>query len=1563
MKKLAIFKIEEGNFQQGFKVTVSITKEGEPSHRTRTIVGKLPPSRDEKHSVANSQGIPESYQRWQSDYFNLQTFRARGKSKAVSSEQLLEKSRQSAADFLATFKTWLSSADKDFIAFREVLSREFGDKQTEHQVIIQTDDALLKKLPWHEWDLFADIYTKAEVALCATAFEKPSLVQSIKKTAVVRILAILGDSAGIDVDSDRQSLEKLSANGAEPIFLSEPKRADISDILWEQNWDILFFAGHSSSQGEKGRLFINRTESLTVEQLKYGLRKAIEHGLQLAIFNSCDGLNLAEDLADLNMPQVIVMREPVPDRVAQLFLKLFLDLYSQGKSSYLAVRQARERLHEKGLDDEYPGACWLPVIYQNPTVTPPSWHDLKFPANPYLGLDAFGEKDANRFFGREQLTDKLWQTFHDLHRANGEALPRLLPILGPSGSGKSSVARAGLIPALKQRDRGELGELRVIVIKPEKCPFESLARALAAVATGVPTAQPHQLMAEMQHSEGLQRIVAGLYERDKRHLVILIDQFEEIYTYRQICPEDRKVFIDNLLVAVSDSAAHVSVILTFRSDFLAETQQHPAFNQVIAQQAVIVPMMNEADLRLAISEPAKQANHPLDEATVALLINQSRGREGVLPLLQFALKEIWEGMRVGMSAAETLNKVGGVGGALARKAQAIYDKLSEADKSVARRAFLKLVRLGEGSRNTRRRVAVTDMVAKGEAYAHVSAVLRQFCCSDARLITLSEAGALAVAEVTHEALLEHWAALRGWLESSREDLRFAQRLDRAAKRWEAAKTEQGEKPAAGLLWQSHNLALLEEFHQRHQAELTSGQVAFFEESVRKARQLKHIRHATVAGLIMLTVVSVVGFLWAMLAENKAVQARDEAIQAEFKVKQTEQLRTESLFESQLKHASLLARRGVEEYRAARAILQQTYDLDNKIAASRRHARNGLARFVEMMGGTANRVYEGARAALKSVAVSPNGKLLAAVGEKSTVVLFEVASGKLIKRLEGHRLEVDGKEVYIRDVVFHPQGNWLASAGDDKRIIFWSLPTGDKQSEWLAPNRVFALAVSPDGTLLAASTGVDDKMTLGNQTTLWAVATGKVIHTFKGHNKVVFEGGLSFSPSGELLASASYDGTARLWAVTTGKTRRILRGHTDDVTSVRFSPKSQLIATSGADHKIMLWEVDSKRPPRILTGHQDVVHDLCFFTNHLVSAGLDRTLRVWDIDSGVTRRVLQGHEAGIGEGGLVVHNGHAFSASWDQTVRRWALELPYQQVVDLPNEPASTAIAPDGHSVAVGFNDGSLRLYSLPETRLLWEQKQVHTDIIKRLAFNSDGGLLASASSDSTVKLWQVKAGKLQAQHTFTGHSEGVHAVAFSPDSQTLATAGYDGQIGLFTVGTAQKRFIERAHKGKVASVTFDNRGTRLLSSGMFDLRLRLWAIDTKKPTLLREFARAPDRLMWASFSPDNKWVAGVGRGSLATIYRFQDGQQQYRFKHQQTVLRAIFSPDSHQVATVSGDTTVRLWDLDKGNELFALHLPANTGKPYQIWDFDFRCSPQNCWIAVPLTRGKLVLYDFGDIYD
>jgi len=470
----------------------------------------------------------------------------------------------------------------------------------------------------------------------------------------------------------------------------------------------------------------------------------------------------------------------------------------------------------------------------------------------------------------------------------------------------------------------------------------------------------------------------------------------------------------------------------------------------------------------------------------------------------------------------------------------------------------------------------------------------------------------------------------------------------------------------------------------------------------------------------------------------------------------------------------------------------------------------------------------------------------------------------------------------------------------------------------------------------------------------------------------------------------------------------------------------------------------------------MVFGLRFIPNspYLISASFDRSLRVWDTETGATLRILQGHNAGVGVGGIALYNYtdkaasqcalsllnekiSLFSASNDGTVRRWLMAMPYQKMVDLPSEPISTAISPDANFVAVGFRNGDLRLYSLPDGHLLWEQKEVHTDKVARLAFNADGTLLASAGFDNVAKLWKVNmsregqpkvarqfiagqqiagqqrkvektpgnqtpgnqkpgnelpgysqsslrdsdanavnmsregqpkidrqfiagqqiAGLTEIQ-TFAGHTRAVHAVAFSPDSKTLATASYDGKIGLFTIGKDEKRFIENAHEGKVASVVFDSSGTRLLSCGE-DGSIRLWSITANPPSLLREFPKAQDKLLWASLSPDDKRVAAVGRDQVVFIYNARDGREEYRLVgHEQAIHRVIFSPDSQQVATASGDTTVRLWDLNNGKELFVLQLPANVGNA--LWDFDFRLTPKGtCLIAVPLTRGKLVLYELN----
>lgn len=265
---------------------------------------------------------------------------------------------------------WLRSPG--FLNIDRKLRSQLSPDQ-EIRVIFETNDELLRRLPWHRWEFFKD-YTRAGIALSYPEykFQQPIAAQHKK----VRILAILGNSKGISLAAEAQFLNGLAE--AETKFLVNPSRQEFNQQLWAQpGWDILFFAGHSQTEAATGRIFINgdlSNNSLTIEQLEEALEAAIENGLKLAIFNSCDGLGLANALAKLNIPQVIVMREPVPNRVAQEFFKYFLEAFAQRRLPLdLAVRQARRRL--QGLEDAYPGASWLPVLCQNPAVEPSCWQD------------------------------------------------------------------------------------------------------------------------------------------------------------------------------------------------------------------------------------------------------------------------------------------------------------------------------------------------------------------------------------------------------------------------------------------------------------------------------------------------------------------------------------------------------------------------------------------------------------------------------------------------------------------------------------------------------------------------------------------------------------------------------------------------------------------------------------------------------------------------------------------------------------------------------------------------------------------------------------------------------------------------------------------------------------------------------------------------------------------------------------------------------------------------------------------------------------------------------------
>jgi CHASE2 domain-containing sensor protein len=358
MGKLVVLKIVDGSFDRGFTVMLQIGQE--QTRPTVEVVGRLPPLPE----------LPLYYSRWQDHYWRLDSrYRISARKDQNANVSLIADCLSSAQILKARLNTWLLA--EEFRPLREKWL-EYLSPDEPIRIILQTEDSQLRQLPWNLLE-FMERYPKAELALSALNTEPPPTPRSPDKHHV-NILSIVGNSEGIDTQADQTVLAGLPK--AKVTTLLEPDRKQLSDELWREPWDILFFAGHSSSHGnrETGKIFLNQMDSLSISELKYALRKSVEHGLQLAIFNSCDGLGLARELADLRIPQMIVMREPVPDRVAQEFLKHLLSEYARGTSLYLAVREARERL--QGLENQFPCATWLPLICQHPAVTPPLWPEF-----------------------------------------------------------------------------------------------------------------------------------------------------------------------------------------------------------------------------------------------------------------------------------------------------------------------------------------------------------------------------------------------------------------------------------------------------------------------------------------------------------------------------------------------------------------------------------------------------------------------------------------------------------------------------------------------------------------------------------------------------------------------------------------------------------------------------------------------------------------------------------------------------------------------------------------------------------------------------------------------------------------------------------------------------------------------------------------------------------------------------------------------------------------------------------------------------------------------------------
>lgn len=1170
--------------------------------------------------------------------------------------------------------------------------------------------------------------------------------------------------------------------------------------------------------------------------------------------------------------------------------------------------------------------------------------------SPYRGLGAFQQEDARLFFGREVLVTQLVQAYRSAYLAEGAT--RLLAVLGPSGAGKSSVVRAGLLPALHHQPVPGPAPLRIALLKPGEHPVEALARALLRVDEATPSVVPdisalrrlRQALRqpdEQGNYDGLRLVAGSLVDIERRPLLIVIDQLEEIYTLCQDAGE-REAFVALLLDAAGDTARHVMVVVTLRSDYLGETlTHHRQLNQAIARHAVIVPAMSDDELRRAISEPAATAGHCIDAATVELLLAQARGSEGTLPLLEFALTRIWDGLRAGRPAAITLREIGGVGGALAGRAQDLYDALDPSAQRIAKRALLRLSHLPEGQRTVRRRLQLAELCGHDDSEAQVLDTLRHFSRDQARLLTLStdlETDSVIV-EVTHEALFENWALCRRWLAENRDDQRLHQRITAAAHLWAAADR------APGRLWRPPDLELLLRFQRQRDEDLTQLEREFFVASA------EHFE-----------------------AQRLAKEAADRQLAQMYEQMRQQVLATyvehgrQELLAERPQHAALRLHRAYQQgcqhpmlpYLLALAVRS----LDSVVALLRLPGERIRAISFSTDGSLLLVASDGQLVQVWDVAswqlvaavqqpggvrwarFSPDGVRLLTTGGDLSARLWEARTGKSLTTWQGHAQQIrvagfslDGQHVVtasedgsarlttadgkllaelcghgdsIWDVCFSPDGARVATAGADGTVRLWSVPTGQPIRPPLRfSGTASVVSFSPCGTCLAVVTG--------EVAQVFDASGDELLAQLHGH-----AGGITsacWSPDSERLLTTAHDGSARLWAARSGKLIATMTGHTSSVVQAAFSPDGQYILTASWDHTARLWEAQSGRFLCALRGHSKPVVTVAFSPDAVWAStgGDDGIVRVWSLDQ--VRQEIQGwrNHAMIDEAVFTTAGDRITITAEDGSADLCFVATGHSQalVAAPPGRRGATTCSPSGAYVATATRDHKVKILPVAGHEQMTEIVGL-TAPITAIRFSPDEARVATIGAPDTVMLWAACSGDLLAQ--FSGRHGRIQSALFCRDGTRLATVNSDSTVEVWATQSGQALAELIGHIAPINMASFSPDGL-LIATASEDRTARIWEADTGR--LLYTLSGHDGGIVSVRYSPDGALLVTASRDDTARVWNPRSGKLTAELTgHLGYVSDAVFDPDGHRIATASRDGTARLWEARTGNPIAVIPHPA-----------------------------------------
>ncbi len=1116
--------------------------------------------------------------------------------------------------------------------------------------------------------------------------------------------------------------------------------------------------------------------------------------------------------------------------------------------------------------------------------------NLPEPENPYKGLRAFQSADAQDYFGREKLIQKVLNRLQEK-----DEFQRFLALVGPSGSGKSSLAKAGVIPALWRGDIPGSDKWYIVEMLPGAHTLDELEVSLFQVTADKGMNLREQLERDRR---GLVRVANMILPDDSSELLLVIDQFEEVFTLLEDETE-RLQFLNLIQEAVTDTRSRVRVLVTLRADYYDRPLHYAEFGELIRSRVETVLPLSAEELERAVSAPAIREGVQFEEGLVSRIVSDVHYEPGALPLMQYALTELFEYRDGRRMTLEAYASIGGTGGALAKRADEIYLETDETTQELIRQLFLRLVTLGEGAEDTRRRVNRSELMHVTSEQDIVNEIIDLYASS--RLISLDHDPATRqpTVEVAHEAILREWDRLRQWLNESRDEIRLQRQLARMAEDWRNSQEDPSYLAHGSRLEQfeewatSTPLALTPEEERFLQASIKDYQHRLTLEKVRKERetaleQRAFSRLQALVGVLFVGVVIATGLT--IFAFNQSMVAQTERDNAQANFVRAERIRLAS-------QAQIVLDQG-EDVRVPALLAIRSLALGYSPEAD-------TALLSAVSRGFSRQVYTGHTDTVMSATFSPDNTNILTTSVDGTARLWDAMSAELLQQFTGHN-------GMVNNAVFLPDGEHILTNGTDGTVRQWKIATGEEVHR--LPDHdsaVWALALSPDGQFLLTS---DES----GSAYLWEVETAELIRVFTGHNDVVNRA--VFSPDSLTIATGSYDRTARVWDIDTGEEIQRFEGHAGCACVVEFSPSGEYLVTGSTDTTVRLWNVETGEELQRFVGHTALIFEVTFSPDGSIvaSSSSDHSVRLWDVDSGDELRQLLGHTSVATSVNFSTDGRFAVSSSGDNTARLWDVE--YEGEPRTFTHPLATTsphsftvlmamLSADGETIITGNAAGEVQFWDIVTGQVIHELLTENDGLIADIAISPDGKYVVTpGGNDGIARLWDVQTGdELQTYH---GHMMPIGAVEFSNDGEWILTGSSDGTARLWETHSGDLLLEFVGHNGPVRSLAF-SPDNQQIATGSQDTTARLW--DTNNGTMIQQFDGHIGEVRSIIFSPDGQYILTGSEDNTARLWDKQSGVEIITLSGHSLPIRALaFSSDGNLIITGSDDETARVWHVETG---------------------------------------------------